>query len=158
MTVFFQNPLQFVSVKLRICVWVVAFKKTNKAVNAWQSSCSQYLSDLVNNLVWSLASDTKDRVHIWVVSASFVGDPASEFLEVDLSVTVAVEFVEKSCQFVIVEDTANSFESLFKLLWSNGSIAFQVKMLENVLSSFALIVGSVSALTDLFENNSFNLS
>lgn len=115
------------------------------------------MSDLVDNLVRSFASDTKDWVNIWVVPAAFVRNPASEFLKVDLSVAVSVEFVEQSCQFVIAENTANRFECLFKLFRSNGSVAFQIKVLENALSSLALVVGTVSALTDLFKDNSFDL-
>jgi hypothetical protein len=115
------------------------------------------LSNFVDYLVWGLPSNTKYWVDIGVVSAAFVGNPTSKLLEVNLSVAISVKLVEQGSQLVVVEDTADSFKSLFELLWANGSVAFQVKMFEDALRRLALIVSSVSALTDLFKNNCLDL-
>ena len=126
-------------------------------MDPWKSPCAKNLSDFIDYLVWCLTSHTEDRVNVGIVSTAFVSDPAGKLLKINLPVAVSVEFVEQGSQLVIGEDTPDSFESLFELLGANGSEAFQIKVLENALCSFAFIVCSVSSLTDLFKYNGFDL-
>ena len=107
--------------------------------------------------MWCLTSHTEDRINIGIVSTALVSDPAGELLKIDLTVAVSVEFVEQGSQLVIGEDTSDSFESLLELLGTNGSEAFQIKVFENALSSFAFVVCSVSSLSDLFKYDGFDL-
>jgi len=66
-------------------------------MDTWKASCSQYLSNLVDNLVRWLTGYTKDWVDVRVVSATFVSDPTSELLKINLAVSISVEFIEKGC-------------------------------------------------------------
>ena len=66
-------------------------------MDTWKASCSQYLSNLVDNLVRWLTGYTKDWVDVRVVSATFVSDPTSKLLKINLSVSISVEFIEKGC-------------------------------------------------------------
>ena len=127
-------------------------------MDTWKASCSQYLSNLVDNLVRWLTGYTKDWVDVRVVSASFVSDPTSELLKINLAVSISVEFIEKGCQFVIIKHTADRLKGLFELMRTDSSVTFQVKVLEDALGSLPFIVGTVCALADLFKNDRFNLS
>lgn len=108
--------------------------------------------------MWGFTSNTEDWVNIWIVTTAFMSNPSSKLFKVNLSIAITVKFVEQGSQLVIVEDTSNSFKCLLELLRSNGTEAFQVKVLENTFCSFSLIIGPVSALANLFKHNCFNLS
>ena len=66
-------------------------------MDTWKASCSQNLSNLVDNLVRWLTGYAKDWVDVRVVSATFVSDPPSKLLKINLAVSISVEFIEKGC-------------------------------------------------------------
>jgi len=123
-----------------------------------QTSRSQYLSNFVDNLVWCLTGYTKDWVDVWIVSAALVSDPASKLLDIYLSVSISVEFIEKSCQFVIIKHTTNGLKGLFELVRTNSSVTFQVEVFEKSFGCFSFVICAVSSLTNLFKNDGLNLS
>jgi hypothetical protein len=58
---------------------------------------------------------------------------------------------------MIVEDASNSLEGLFKLLWSNSTVTFQIEVLKNALSGLSFVIGAVCLLTDFLENDCLQL-
>lgn len=127
-------------------------------MDTWKASCSQYLSNLVDNLVRWLTGYTKDWVDVRVVSATFVSDPTSKLLKINLAVSISVEFIEKGCQFVIIKHTADRLKGLFELMRTDSSVTFQVKVLEKSFSSLSFVICAVGSLTDLFKNDRLDLS
>lgn len=70
------------------------------------------------------SSDSKDWVNIGIITRSFMGDPASKLLEINLSVAVSIKLVEESLQLVVVENTTDSLKSLFKLAKADSAVTF----------------------------------
>lgn len=54
---------------------------------------------------------------------------------------------------MIIKDTSNSLEGLLELFWSNGTVTFQIEVLENAFSGLSFVIGAVSLLTDFLEND-----
>lgn len=108
--------------------------------------------------MWCLTGYAKDWVDVRVVSAAFMSDPASKLLKINLAVSVSVEFIEKGCQFMIIKHTTNSLKGLFELVRSNSSVTFQVEVFKNSFGSLSFVICAVSSLTNLFKNDSLNLS
>ncbi len=127
-------------------------------MDTWKASCSQYLSNLVDNLVWCFTGYTKDWIDVGVVAATFVSDPTSKLFKINLAISVSVEFIEKGCQFVIVEHTADRLKGLVELMRPNSAVTFQVEVLEKSFGSLSFVVCAMGSLTDLFKNDSLDLS
>ena len=108
--------------------------------------------------MWGFTSNTEDWINIWIVTTAFMSNPSSKLFKVNLSIAITVKFVEQGSQLVIVEDTSNSFKCLLELLRSNGTEAFQVKVLEKSFSSLSFVICAVGSLTDLFKNDRLDLS
>jgi len=126
-------------------------------MDTWKASCSQYLFNLVDNLVRWLTGYTKDWVDVRVVSATFVSDPTRKLLKINLAVSVSVEFIEEGCQFMITKHTADRLKGLFELMRTDSSVTFQVKVFEKSFSSLSFVICAVGSLTDLFKDDRFDL-
>lgn len=116
------------------------------------ASCLQNNEDLVKDLPRRFSGNTKYWIYIRVIAASFSSNEGCKFYVVDFPVTVRVKFAEKSLDFIIFEYASECLERFLELNRLNSTEAIEVKMLKDLLRSLSLIIGAVSALSDLLEN------
>jgi hypothetical protein len=147
-----------VAVELRVLVGVEAAEKRNQVAHAVRALRCEHLTDFVEHLLGSLADDAEDGVHVGVVAGAAQSVHSSELLEVKVARAVGVVFVEDSRELVGLESAADSLERFLELGGADNATAVQVKVLEEALDSLTFIVGTVSALTDLFEDHALKLA
>jgi len=64
---------------------------------------------------------------------------------------------EKSINLLLVEVATDRLDSFCELLTVNGSVAFIVKVFENLSDGLALVLCAVGLLTNLFKDNILEL-
>lgn len=108
-------------------------------------------------MIRRLSGSTEYRVDIGIVATTLESKERCELFIVKLAVAVSIILREDSFNFVRLEYTAESLESLLELFRLDSSKAIKVKMLENLLHSFTLIISTMGSLSDLFKNDVFKL-
>lgn len=153
-----EGPGEFVSIELTTSVFVHSIESVQELVDTVSLFISQNSSNFIQNSEGWFSLNSKDWVHIWVISTSVKGEGGGHLFVVDLSVSVGVEFVEKSTDLVVSEGASQGFQCLSELLWSNSSVSLNIEVLHNFLKSFSFVVSSMSSLSNLLENLELELS
>jgi hypothetical protein len=145
------------AVKFAITTVIHASEDNTKTTDSMNTSLLKDNKDLVKNLARGFSGNTKDWVDIWVVATATSRNTRSKFDIINLSVTISIKFAEQCLDLSISENASKSLECLLKLSWLNSAEALKIEMLEDFLCSFAFIISTMSALSDLLENSIFEL-
>ena len=108
-------------------------------------------------MIGRLSLNTEDWVDVGVVTTSHSSNKLSELFIVNLAVAVSVKSLEETLELYFLKDATKSLKDLLKLVVLNCTETVEVKVLKDLLNSFPLIISSMSALSNLLENDSLKL-
>lgn len=157
MAVFTETPHEFVAVKLLVAVVVHAFEDVAEATDSVCTTCLKGITDLGKDLERRLALNAKGRVNIGIVTTAAHSKHKGEFFIIETAVAVFVVLAEDSMELEVLEGASESLEGLFEFIGLNCTQTITVEVLEDLLNSPSLILGTVCALADLFKDNVLHL-
>jgi len=157
-TVLTETPHELIAVHLAITVVVHAAENYSEATDAVGTTSLKSIQNLLKNLIRRLSGDTENGIDVGVVAAATDGEPGGELLVVKLVVAVLIVLGEKSALLELGESTAHGLKSTGEFRELNSAEAVQVEMLEDLANGLALVIGSVSSLSDLLEDDVLDLS
>lgn len=157
LSILLQDPLNLVAVEFSVLVSVETLEQGYERADTVGTLILEDTTDFLEDLVRGLTNHTENGVHIGVVSSAAESHLASEFFKVKLTTIVGVELIEDGSKLVFSESASNSLHGLFEFSGSNHTTVHQVEVLEETLGSFALIVSTMSALANLFEDDALHL-
>ena len=113
--------------------------------------------DLIENLIGGLTSNTEDGVDIGVVAAAHSCDSRGELLVIKFTVSVGIELGEEGLELNVAEYATEGLEGFLEFTKLDSAESVKIEVLEDLLNGLALIVSTMGALSDFFENNVFKL-
>lgn len=152
-----EEPLSLVLVKSVVAISVVFLEHAGQVLSTVHALGSQGSSKLLQNLAGLLSLHSELRLHVRVIARALKSHKASTLFVVDLAGTVGVKSLEKAINFDIIEVATELAQGFFELKLVEGAIAVAIKVLKQLASGLTLVLGSVSPLPQLFENDVFNL-
>jgi len=157
LSILLEDPLYLVAVKSGVSISVEFLEQGNEGTHTVGALLLEDRTDLVEDLVGGLTSQAENGVNVRVVSSAAEGHHTREFFEVELATVVSVVFVENGSKLILSEGATDSLHGLFEFSRSNHTAVHQIEVLEETLGSFTFIVGAVSALANLFKDDTFHL-
>ena len=157
MSVLLETPSELLTVEFAVATVVHAAEHSAEATDAVGTSLLEDDEYLVEHLEGRFSGDAEDGVHVGAVAGAASGEGRRELLVVELPIVVQVVLAEEVFDLQVPEHATQSLQGLLELCWLNGAKALKIEMLEDLFHCLALVIISVSALTNLLENDGFNL-
>lgn len=155
--VFTEAPHEFIAVEFFVTVVIHASEDVSESTDSMGTSSFQSVSNFGEDLVWGLSAGTERGVNVRVVTGSTDGEHVSEFFIIKSAIAVFVKLTEDSVQFVGRKGASEGLKSFFKFCGLDSTETVEVEVFKDFLNSSAFIISSMSALTDLLENDIDNL-
>lgn len=84
------------TVKPSIAVRIKLLKECDKGADSVDTLCFEVAPDLVDDIMWWLAAQCENRVHVRVIARAANGHLTSEFFKIKLATFLGIVFIKES--------------------------------------------------------------